>query len=109
LFGRLLDSNPGIANYVQNLVYQTEIPDFEDDDVPQILERLHRVQSFRLLGVDVDWNTLRPPFRQSLSNIIQSRSVTCLEIQKFPDYQFHSLHQSHQSQVNATWRRCGEP
>jgi hypothetical protein len=28
-------------------VYHTEIPDFEDDDVPRTLERLHRVH---LLG-----------------------------------------------------------
>lgn len=80
LFGRLLDSNPGIADYVQNLVYQPDIPDFEDDDVPRILERLHRVQSLRLIGVGVVWDTLRPRFRECLSNVIQSPSVTRLEI-----------------------------
>src|SRR6266498_1377541 len=53
LFGRLLDSNPRIADYVQNLTYQTETPDFEDDDVPRVLERFRRVQFFRLVGVGV--------------------------------------------------------
>jgi hypothetical protein len=86
LFGRLLDSNPRIADYVQNLTYQTEIPDFEDDDVPRILEKLRRVQFFRLVGVDVNWNTLRPPFRESLSHIIQSRSVTRLEISNLENF-----------------------
>jgi len=80
LFGRLLDSNPGIADYVRNLVYQAEIPDFEDDDVARVLERLHRVQFLQLIGVGVVWDTLRPRFRESLSNIIQSRSVIRLEI-----------------------------
>lgn len=80
LFGRLLDSNPGIADYVQNLAYQPENPDFEDDDVPRILERLHRVQSLQVIGLDVVWDTLLPRFREYLSNIIQSPSVTRLEI-----------------------------
>jgi hypothetical protein len=80
LFGHLLDSNPAIADYVQNLAYQPEIPDFEDDHAPRILERLHRVQFLQLIGLDMVWNTLRPRFREYLSNIIQSPSVTRLEI-----------------------------
>jgi len=86
LFGRLLDSNPRIADYVRNLTYRTETPDYEDDDVPRILKKLRRVQFFRLLGVDLNWNTLRPPFRESLSNIIQSRFMTRLEISSLKNF-----------------------
>ena len=34
LFGNLLDSNSQIADYVQNLIYRMETPDFEDESVP---------------------------------------------------------------------------
>ena len=47
-YPRLEEPTPGIADYVQNLVYRPKIPNFEDDDVPRIVERFHRVQFLRL-------------------------------------------------------------
>ncbi|TFK37391.1 hypothetical protein BDQ12DRAFT_685269 [Crucibulum laeve] len=60
LFGNLLDNNPGISDYVQNLVYRIDKSDLEDAEVPRILEKLRRIQSFKLIGEAWDWNTLCP-------------------------------------------------
>ena len=82
LFGNLLDSNPGVADYVRNLEYQISDPDVEDEDVPRILRKLHRIQSFELIG-DGDWHILQPALQQSLSYIISLPSITRLEISSF--------------------------
>ena len=82
LFGNLLDSNPGVADYVQNLEYQISTLDFEDEAVPRILGKLHRIQSFQLIG-NVDWHILQPALQQVLSYIISLPSITRLEISSF--------------------------
>jgi hypothetical protein len=82
LFGNLLDSNPGVADYVRNLEYRINHPDFEDEAVPRTLGKLHRIQSFQLIG-SVDWHILRPALQQSLSYIISLPSITRLEISSF--------------------------
>jgi hypothetical protein len=79
LFGNVLDSNPGVADYVQ---YQISTPDFEDEAVPRILGKLHRIQSFQLIG-NGDWHILQPALQQSLSYIISLPSITRLEISSF--------------------------
>ena len=82
LFGNLLDSNPGVADYVQNLEYQISTPDFEDEAVPRILRKFHRIRSFQLIG-NGDWHILQPALQQSLSYIISLPSITRLEISSF--------------------------
>ena len=81
LFRNLLDSNPGVADYVQNLKYQVTFLDFEDEAVPRTLGKLHRIQSFHLIGSD--WHLLQPALQQSLSYIISLPSITRLEIYGF--------------------------
>ena len=75
LFGNLLDSNWQIAGYVRNLMYRMETADFEDESVPRILDKLHRIEYFVLTGAGnqyIDWSTLRPDLGKSLSRIIYS-------------------------------------
>jgi hypothetical protein len=80
LFGKLLDSNPSISDYVQNLVYPILSQDLNDNDVPRILTQFRRLRSFRLLGGNAVWDTLGQPLRESLSRIIRLPSITSLEI-----------------------------
>jgi hypothetical protein len=91
LFGTLLDSHSEIADYVQNLVYRLELPDFTDEDVPRILEKFHRIQSFRFIGGDADWRALYPTLRESLSHIIHLRSLTCLEISYLKNFPINTF------------------
>ena len=85
LFGNLLDSNSQIADYVQNLIYRMETPDFEDESVPRILDKLRRIQYFQLssgMKPCIDWSALRPNLRESLSHIIHSATylnISCIE------------------------------
>ena len=83
LFGRLLDSNPSIFDHVQNLFYEMQFQDLDDDDVPRILTQFRRLHSFRIIGLDADWDKLRHPFRESLLCIICLPSITSLEISYF--------------------------
>ena len=85
LLGNLLDSNPGVADYVRNLIYYINTPDFEDEAVPRTLRKFHRIQYFRLTGhVDsANWHNFQPAFQQSLSYIISLPSITSLEICSF--------------------------
>ena len=91
LFGTLLDSHSEIADYVQNLVYQLELPDFTDEDVPPVLEKFHRIQSFRFIGGDADWRALYPTLRESLSHIIHLRSVTRLEVSYLKNFPINTF------------------
>ena len=88
LFGNLLDSNPQIAGYVRNLIYTMETADFEDESVPRILDKLHRIQNFVLGRSEskyVNWSTLRPDLRGSLSRIIHSAThLDISRIEAFP-------------------------
>ena len=91
LFATLLDSSPDIADYVQNLVYQLETPPFTDPDALRILKKLHRIQSFQLLGENSFWNELHPTLQKSLLHIIHLRSVTHLKISYFRFFSISTL------------------
>ena len=82
LFGNLLDSNPGVADYVQNLEYQISVRDFEDEAVPRILRKFRWIRSFQLIGF-VEWHVLQPALQQSLSYIISLPSIKRLQISNF--------------------------
>ncbi|KAF8870587.1 hypothetical protein CPB84DRAFT_1717056 [Gymnopilus junonius] len=82
LFGRLLNRNPGIADYVQNLVYTTESLDLQGDnylEVLRTLERFPRVQLFHFHSANAEWNAYEL-LSLGLANIIQSSSLKCLEL-----------------------------
>jgi len=83
LLGILLRNGPEISDLVWNLVFHMCPLDAEDDDVPLVLGRLNRLQSFELgIGeyMTVEWNELRQPFREALLRLIQLPSVSRLEI-----------------------------
>ena len=81
-FGRLLDSNPSISDYVHNLVYQLQYHDL-DHSVPRVLIQFHRLHFFRLIGDEAHWNALPQPFRDSILHIIRLPSLTSLDISYF--------------------------
>ncbi|TFK36393.1 hypothetical protein BDQ12DRAFT_590122, partial [Crucibulum laeve] len=85
-FRKILDSDPVIADYVQNIIYRMGDCDIQNgDEMPRILGKLHRVRSFKIIGCsygDSDWNKMHRKLRESLSRIIQS-SVTHLEMEHF--------------------------
>ena len=58
--------------------------------MPRILERLRRVQFLRLLGW-IWFGTLRPHFREYLSNVIQLPSATRLEISYVKNFPITTL------------------
>ncbi|TFK32521.1 hypothetical protein BDQ12DRAFT_659060 [Crucibulum laeve] len=84
LLRNLLDSNPGIADYVQNLIYETGTSLKDSDQVLRILETFRRVQSLEVVGVSSDWDEMPPTLTGSISRIIQP-SVTHLDIRVFGD------------------------
>ena len=82
-FGRLLDSNPSLSDYVRNLVYEIRFQDCDDDNVSRILKQFRRLHSFCLIGDQenhTDWDTLPQPFLDSLLHITLLPSITSLEI-----------------------------
>jgi len=85
LFARLLDNNPGLSDYVQNLSYTIFSHDMADTNVLWVLGRLHRLRYFRLSGWFVDYcDTIPPPFQSALWRLI--RSVQRLEIRYFSSF-----------------------
>lgn len=89
-FARLLDNNPGLSEYVQNLSYTISRCDIADTDVLWVLGRLHRLRCFRLSGGMVDyWNTIPPPFQSALWRLIWS--VQRLEILYFFNFPMIAL------------------
>ena len=83
LLGNLLDTNSQIADYVRNLVYGIEVPDFKDESVPRILDKLHQIQSFRFAAHScINWGALRPDLQESLSRMIHT--MTHLDITFIP-------------------------
>ena len=82
LFGILLSNNPGISDLVRNLEFRMCWLDFEDDDAPRVLGRLHHLQSFELVNGEhmISWNELRQPLREALLRLIQLPSVSRLKI-----------------------------
>ncbi|EDQ98474.1 uncharacterized protein LACBIDRAFT_300228 [Laccaria bicolor S238N-H82] len=90
LFGILLSNNPGISDLVRNFVFHMCSPDFEADDVPRVLGKLHHLQSFELVIGDpitaVMWNALRQPLRDALLHLIQLPSLSRLAISDIHDF-----------------------
>ena len=86
-FASLLDTNPRIVDYVQNLVYvQPTCMNDLDCFVPPILDKFHRIHYFELSGnLDMDWSKLGPRLRESLSRIIHSATqLNICSIANFP-------------------------
>ena len=89
-FTRLLDNNPGLSDYVQNLSYTIFPGDIADTDVLRVLGRLHRLRCFRLSGWKVHyWNTMPPPFQSVLWRLIWS--VPRLELLGFCNFPMIAL------------------
>jgi hypothetical protein len=89
LFGILINNNPGISDLVQNLVFHICSPDVDDDDVPRVLRKLHRLQSFELgIGdpMTVKWSALRQPLRDALLRLIHLPSLSRLTISHIYDF-----------------------
>ena len=93
LFGILLDTNPGISDYVQHFVYCVCTPDLEDDGVLRVFGRLRHVQSFELGVRDrvIAWTTLRQPFRDALLRLIHLGSISRLEIANIHDFPINAF------------------
>ena len=72
----------GHVDYVRNLVYD---PRNLNRHAPQILDRLHHIQSFQFEGnILGSWSDLDPRLRESFSRIIHS--VTQLDISFVQDF-----------------------